>query len=102
MATQHHAHAATSSRAMQTLWKAVSLPARVCFDPVYRSTLLLKLFNGRRLHQATVMTSMNRYPRAFSASRRYFGDRRDVRILSFGCATGEEVLTLRQYFPEAS
>ncbi|MEI4884199.1 class I SAM-dependent methyltransferase, partial [Klebsiella pneumoniae] len=33
---------------------------------------------------------------------RYFSGQPEVRILSFGCSTGEEVLTLRRYFPHAS
>ena len=27
--------------------------------------------------------------------------RQDIKILSYGCSTGEEVLTLRNYFPNA-
>ena len=44
---------------------------------------------------------MDRYPRIFSESRDYFGDQKDLKILSFGCSTGEEVITLRRYFPNA-
>ncbi len=45
---------------------------------------------------------MDRYPRIFAACRDYFGGAPDLRILSYGCATGEEVLTLRRYFPAAT
>lgn len=38
----------------------------------------------------------------FSACKEYFKDRKGIRILSFGCATGEEVITLRYYFPDAT
>ena len=44
---------------------------------------------------------MNRYPEIFSACRDYFDNKKDIKILSYGCSTGEEVLTLRNYFPNA-
>jgi hypothetical protein len=71
-------------------------------DRESRSLFLLKTFSPGKLHQTTTMTEMNRYPEIFAACRKYFGDKEDLRILSFGCSTGEEVLTLRQYFPTAA
>jgi cyclopropane fatty-acyl-phospholipid synthase-like methyltransferase len=47
------------------------------------------------------MTGLNRYPDVFSECVRYFGGKSGLRILSFGCSTGEEVVTLREYFPDA-
>jgi ubiquinone/menaquinone biosynthesis C-methylase UbiE len=44
---------------------------------------------------------MDRYPILFSACRDYFNGKQDLKILSYGCSTGEEVLTLRRYFPTA-
>lgn len=44
---------------------------------------------------------MNRYPKIFSACQEYFKGKEDLKILSYGCSTGEEVLTLRRYFPTA-
>jgi hypothetical protein len=73
----------------------------VLTDAEYRSILLLRIFNRENLHQTTALTAMDRYPRIFSACRDFFGDRQDLKILSFGCSTGEEVLTLRRYFPSA-
>lgn len=70
-------------------------------DRDYRAVALLKAFHGRRLHQTTVVTSMDRYPGIFGACQEYFGVRDDLEILSYGCATGEEVITLREYFPSA-
>lgn len=72
-----------------------------CTDPIYRSIVLLKLLRAKEVHQTTPLTEMNRYPLIFAACREYFWGNRDLRILSFGCSTGEEVLTLRQYFPSA-
>lgn len=47
-------------------------------------------------------TGDDRYPKIFRFVRDAVGDGRDVRLLSFGCATGEEVFTLRRYFPRAA
>lgn len=47
-------------------------------------------------------TRRDRYPLAFQFARRWLGDRDDLRILSFGCSSGEEVLTLCSYFPNAA
>ncbi|MEP7347532.1 MAG: methyltransferase domain-containing protein [Gemmatimonadaceae bacterium] len=70
-------------------------------DDTYRSTTLLRWFKSAGVHQTTVVTWMDRYPTIFSACRDFFAGVPDIRILSFGCSSGEEVLTLRQYFPTA-
>jgi len=46
-------------------------------------------------------TDHDRYPALFRAARAVLGDGPDIRLLSFGCSTGEEVFTLRRYFPQA-
>ena len=79
---------------------AASATKQFLTDPKYRSLVLLKVLNPG-VHQTTVVTWMNRYPAIFASCRAYFGSQSDVRILSYGCSTGEEVLTLRQYFPSA-
>ena len=43
----------------------------------------------------------DRYPAIFSFVREQLGAGEGLRLLSFGCATGEEVFTLRHYFPDA-
>src|SRR5687767_9417567 len=70
-------------------------------DDQYRSIQFLRWFHSASLHQTTVLTSMDRYPTVFSACRHLFAEQKEIRILSFGCSSGEEVLTLRQYFPHA-
>jgi hypothetical protein len=82
-------------------YHCISVPLRLCLDGEYRSTISLRLFRAHDLHQSTVLTKMNRYPEIFAACSEYFEDRQALRILSYGCATGEEVLTLRRYFPSA-
>lgn len=74
----------------------------VANDPERRSILLTRLLDGSRLHQGAGNTAMDRFPEIFAACREFFGGRSDLNLLSFGCSTGEEVLTLRHYFPTAS
>ncbi len=83
-------------------------------DPSYRASVLLRLTRSRELHQTTPLTWLDRYPELFAAASRYLESRnlvsRDMEsgdgaasphLLSFGCSTGEEVLTLRRYVPGA-
>jgi hypothetical protein len=50
-------------------------------------------------HQSENWTGLNRYPEIFTAAAAAAPDAR--RILSFGCSTGEECVTLASYFPKA-
>ena len=88
-------------RLAHAVYTCIKAPARFCVNGTYRSAVLLRIFNPRELHQSTVLTSMDRYPKLFAVCRDYFAGNTDLRILSYGCATGEEVLTLRSYFPSA-
>ena len=83
------------------LYRGMLAPFRFCLDPSYRSILFLRFLRRGDLHQSTVQTRMDRYPEIFSVCHDYFAAKADLRILSYGCATGEEVLTLRRYFPSA-
>jgi SAM-dependent methyltransferase len=67
-----------------------------------RNAALLLLFRPRGLYQPFGTTSEDRYPAIFALARERVEDGPDVRILSFGCATGEEVFSLRRYFPLAA
>lgn len=53
------------------------------------------------LFQPFPTTSADRYPKLFALAHEQIGDGSDRRILSFGCATGEEVWSLRRCFPSA-
>lgn len=48
-------------------------------------------------------TSFDRYPNIFKALRKIFlgFDGRTPKILSFGCSTGEELLTIKSYLPNS-
>lgn len=68
----------------------------------HRHTAWLELCRPREMFQPYPTTSENRYPRTFAFVRDLIGDGADRTLLSFGCASGEEVFTLRQYFPLAT
>jgi hypothetical protein len=82
------------------IWTTLNPIKRVWVDKEFRSILFLQLLNSRNVHQTTPFTYINRYPGIFSACQNYL-DRQNLKILSYGCSTGEEVLTLREYFPNA-
>jgi SAM-dependent methyltransferase len=67
-----------------------------------RNAALLLLRPPDGLYQPYGTTSNDRYPGIFEQIREQIGDGADRRILSFGCATGEEVFTLRRYFTQAT
>ena len=49
--------------------------------------------------QISGKTDTNRYPEIFGAAAKLRPNAKDV--LSFGCSTGEEVISLQHYFPQA-
>lgn len=71
-------------------------------DRRVRSEWLTRLRYRGRIHQDTSLSWIDRYPRLFAAARDLLIDRPSPTILSFGCAAGEEVITLRRYFPDAT
>lgn len=91
--------------AARRLWDCISLLRQIkglLTSKLNRSVLITKLRYTNSVHQTTPATAMNRYPMIFSACRTYLHNRTNLKILSFGCSTGEEVLTLRHYFPDAT
>jgi SAM-dependent methyltransferase len=50
-------------------------------------------------HQLPNLTALNRYPEIFAAAAAAAPQAK--RVLSFGCSTGEECVTLAEYFPKA-
>jgi SAM-dependent methyltransferase len=66
-----------------------------------RDRALLYFERPLDLFQPEPTTAENRYPTLFQFVRDHLGDWADGRILSFGCSTGEEVFSLRRYFPIA-
>ena len=67
-----------------------------------RNAALLQLWQPKDLYQPFGTTSDDRYPDVFRTVREQVGDGAQARVLSIGCSTGEEVFSLRRYFPEAA
>lgn len=53
-------------------------------------------------HQDSTYTRPHRYPKLFADCRAYLGDHAGLRLLSFGCSTGEEVASLGELWPLAA
>ena len=71
---------------------------------VYSRNQILLFF--RRLvkeqHQLTSTTGLNRYPELFSEVRKLRSIfSQEPSVLSFGCSTGEECFSIKEYFPDA-
>jgi len=64
-----------------------------------RARLWTRAAHGAELHQITPDTWDERYPELFDLVAELSPDA--TRILSFGCSTGEELVSLRRRFPEA-
>jgi hypothetical protein len=68
----------------------------------FRADVIRKVFGGaRQVHQISAVTALDRYPDIFQACVTYMKGNPSPNILSYGCSTGEEVVTLRHYFPGA-
>lgn len=75
---------------------------RAIHDREFRRDLLWRrLPRPPGVFQISGDTAADRYPRIFRFVRDVLGEDAPVRLLSFGCSTGEEVFTLRRYFPLA-
>jgi 2-polyprenyl-3-methyl-5-hydroxy-6-metoxy-1,4-benzoquinol methylase len=62
----------------------------------------MRLAPPKGLFQPFAKTRLDRYPVTFRFVQRMLGADGRVRLLSFGCSTGEEVLSLRRYFANAA
>lgn len=71
-------------------------------DSYYRSVLLTAYFFKTQYHQRSVSTIADRYPLLFAICANYLCYIDHPKILSFGCATGEEVATIGKYLPNAT
>jgi len=83
------------------LWRLIIVPYRFLFNPEYRSLILLKYFNKHETHQISNYTEYNRYPDLFTKCKQLMKEKENLKILSYGCSTGEEVFTIREYFSDA-
>ncbi|KQO04749.1 class I SAM-dependent methyltransferase [Sphingomonas sp. Leaf242] len=56
---------------------------------------------GAQLFQPATVTRLDRHPALFAVVAARLGDKAVPRLLSFGCSTGEEAVTLARYLPHA-
>lgn len=70
--------------------------------PAVRRSWWLRVSRPANLFQPHNDTFEDRYPEIFSWLRNQIEDSEGVRLLSFGCSVGDEVFSLRSYFPRAS
>lgn len=74
--------------------------ARAIASPLARGRLGA-VWRGARLYQPATTTRCDRHPALFGYVATLLAGRADARLLSFGCSTGEEALTLARYLPSA-
>lgn len=72
---------------------------RPCASAEGRSVMWTRLRHGAALHQTSIATAADRYPELFAMLAARLP--RNARVLSFGCSTGEELLSLRRLMPDA-
>ena len=82
-------------------FRALRLVYRLLRGVESRHTALLLMRPPKSLFQPYGATGTDRYPAIFQMARKLLGDGPELRIVSFGCSTGEEVFSLRRYFHQA-
>jgi len=75
------------------------------YNFLYRPLVIIqnKIYNNfyPGYNQISNFTTANRYPGLFQLGYNEFKDKKDLRILSFGCSTGEECFSLQKHFKDA-
>jgi SAM-dependent methyltransferase len=79
------------------LWRAL----RDRFSPHHRTLRQIAAHQPDLLLQPSNLSRQDRYPGIFAALARQLEGLAEPRIVSFGCATGDEVFTLHKLFPAA-
>jgi SAM-dependent methyltransferase len=81
--------------------KALGALRRFVLSRRIRSQVLTRLRHKDRHFQGETASYEDRYPALFAECQKRFADLPRPKILSFGCATGEEVFSLGGYLPQA-
>jgi SAM-dependent methyltransferase len=82
-------------RAARGLW-------RLATDHIYRNVKWLYFFRPKGAFQPFNDTLDDRYPDIFAFVQAELSSASKVNILSYGCSVGDEVFSLRRYFPRAT
>ena len=81
---------------------ALRLASELIRVPAVRRSWWLRVSRPENLFQPHNDTCMDRYPDVFGFLQQEIEDGESLRLLSFGCSVGDEVFSLRSYFPEAT
>jgi predicted O-methyltransferase YrrM len=87
------------SRRRGASWVRLIDYARLLGSAEGQARVWTRLVHRRAVHQTTPQTAEERYPALFNLAASLRPDAK--RILSFGCSTGEELVSLRRRFPWA-
>ena len=88
-----------AARLRRALWVRAIDAAGLLRSAEGRARLWTRLAHRRQLHQTAPYTWLNRYPALFDLAATLAPDA--LRILSFGCSIGEELVSLRGRFAYA-
>jgi hypothetical protein len=91
----------TTYRLIRLFYAPIHFCRMFAFSAEYRGQFFAYLKYRKHYHQVPNFTKYNRYPSLFIICKEHFKDKENLRILSFGCSTGEEVFTLNEYMPKA-
>jgi SAM-dependent methyltransferase len=83
------------------IYRAAAFVWHFIWSQSFRRGFLLFWRHPENLFQYNPLTASNRYPRIFTFVAKRLAHGSKLRLLSFGCSTGEEVFSLRTYFPGA-
>lgn len=83
-------------------YRALRFAWHVAADGTFRRDQCMRLRRPGNLFQYRSLTRPDRYPVVFQWVRAQLAEVARPQLLSFGCATGEEVFSLREYFPGAA
>jgi 2-polyprenyl-3-methyl-5-hydroxy-6-metoxy-1,4-benzoquinol methylase len=89
-------------RKLHVMIRSWRMLRRLATDRAYRGVMWLWWRRPIGVFQPFNDTASDRYPKIFGFVRHELGAERELAILSFGCSTGEEVFSLRRYFPRAT
>lgn len=84
---------------MSTLREALTIAKALVVGGERREAAVARIVRPDNLFQPYTTTGLDRYPEEFGLVRDLLADVPAPRVLSFGCSSGEELLTLRQYLP---
>ena len=108
IATRHRISVAMTEAAMDPLPQSSRPPRpirvlrqlwRLAVERPYRNVRWIQWRRPAGAFQPFNDTALDRYPRIFRFVQDTLGARSELKILSFGCSTGDEVFSLRRFFP---